>query len=195
MKLKVFFPISKDLVKIFASEVPSQKTIYDAVDFFKKEIFPKKKFKKFEKKIKDILLRNIINLHDEEGIDKEKIKILLKEIKNGKDILCSGLPNIKLVKMKKELILFDGHHSLLAYILGGKKYLKEIPHLVVENKKEDKIKVFFGEHASKLKNKIWRNYVINWYSKKQLCKRKRKNIGELFDAIKPFLIRESVIEN
>lgn len=49
---------------------------------------------------------------------------MVKQIRTGKDILSpKGLPNIKLVKTEQsEWILFDGHHSLLAYIIAGKKY-------------------------------------------------------------------------
>ena len=44
---------------------------------------------------------------------------MVKEIKSGNDILSpSGLPNIKLVKTEQsEWILFDGHHSLLSYMI------------------------------------------------------------------------------
>ena len=54
---------------------------------------------------------------------------------------------------------------MLAYIIAGKKYLHEIPHLIVEDSKkgyvfDKEICVFFGEHASKLKNNNWRKYLI-----------------------------------
>ncbi len=47
---------------------------------------------------------------------------MVKQIRSGKDIISpNGLPNIKLVKTEQtEWILFDGHHSLLAYIIGVK---------------------------------------------------------------------------
>ncbi len=116
---------------------------------------------------------------------------MVKQIKSGKDILSpNGLPNIKLGKTEKsEWVLFDGHHSMLAYLIGGKKYLNEVPHLIVEDENgfvtNREILVFFGMHSKKLKDSDWRNHVINWQAPKetQLCKRVQKNIGELLDSI------------
>ena len=64
-----------------------------------------------------------------------QIKTMIKKIKSGKPILSpKGLPNIKLVKTTQtEWILFDGHHSLLAYMITGKTFLHVIPHLIIEN--------------------------------------------------------------
>jgi len=40
-------------------------------------------------------------------------------------------------------------------------------------------------HVNKIRNKNWKNYVINWQApiNKQLCSRIQKNIGELYDAL------------
>ncbi|MHA2400801.1 MAG: hypothetical protein ACXADU_18175 [Promethearchaeota archaeon] len=119
---------------------------------------------------------------------------MVKQIKNGKDILSpSGLPNIKLVKtIQSEWILFDGHHSLLSYMIAGRTNLHEVPHFVVENENghvnEKEILIFFGFHSSKLRDSTWRNFVINWQAPKerQLCKREQKNMGELLDSIRVF---------
>jgi len=119
---------------------------------------------------------------------------MIKQIKSGKDILSpNGLPNIKLVKTEQsEWVLFDGHHSLLAYMIGGKKYLNQIPHLIIENENghvtDKEILVFFGIHSKKLKDSDWRKHVINWQApkEKQLCKRVQRNIGELLDSINLF---------
>ena len=76
---------------------------------------------------------------------------------------------------------------------SGRKYLHELPHLIVVNEEgfvtNKEVLIFFGQHSSKLRGSDWRNYVINWQMpiKKQLCKRVEKNIGELFDLIKSFL--------
>jgi len=188
--VKLSFPIKKSLVEISVSKIFLKGTIYDIVDFFRDEIFLKRKFKKTIRKIKnDILLGSIINLHDEEGVDFGKIKKMFRQIKSGRDVLSDcGLPNVKLVKTKNnEWVLFDGHHSLLAYMKAGRNYLSQIPCLVIDNEVSDnEINVFFGKHAAELKNKNWRNYVINWKTKKkQLYKRKRKNLGEVFNCI-PF---------
>ncbi|MHA2128033.1 MAG: hypothetical protein ACW99E_22260 [Promethearchaeota archaeon] len=140
---------------------------------------------------KPVLLREIINLHNINGIKNiNQIKTMVTQIKNGKDVLSPlGLPNIKLVKTKQaEWILFDGHHSLLSYMIAGRIYLHEIPHFIVENENghvnEREILIFFGFHSSKLHDSNWRNYVINWqaHKEKQLCEREQKNMGELVDS-------------
>ncbi len=115
---------------------------------------------------------------------------MAKQIKNGKDILSPrGLPNIKLVKTKQsEWILFDGHHSLLSYMIAGRKYLNKVPHFVVENSSgyvsDKEILIFFGLHSLKLNDFNWRFYLLNWQAprEKQLCKREQKNMGELIDS-------------
>ena len=59
----------------------------------------------------------------------DQIRTMVKQIKSGKEILSPrGLPNIKLVKTKQsEWILFDGHHSLLSYMIaGGHIYMKSL---------------------------------------------------------------------
>ncbi len=81
---------------------------------------------------------------------------------------------------------------MLAYIIGDKKFLNEIPHLIIENENghvtDKEILVFFGIHSKKLKDSDWRKYVINWQApkEKQLCKRMQRNIGELLDSINLF---------
>jgi len=162
-------------------------TIYDTVDQFENEIGSKTK--KTIKEIKKlVLLREIINLHNIEGIKSiNQIRIMVKQIKSGKEILSPrGLPNIKLVKTKySEWIVFDGHNSLLSYMIAGRTYLHEVPHFVVENKSgyvnDKEILIFFGLHSSKLHDSNWRNYVINWQAprEKQLSKREQNNMGEL----------------
>lgn len=169
-------------------------TIYDTVDQFEKELCSK--IKETIEEVKElVLLREIINLHNIDGIKSmNQIRTMVKEIKSGNDILSpSGLPNIKLVKTEQsEWILFDGHHSLLSYMIAGRTYLHEVPHLVIEdengqvNSKE--ILVFFGIHSKKVNDSNWRKYVINWQApkEKQLCKREQNNMGELLDLISTF---------
>lgn len=191
--VKLVYPHSQNRgwVEESVSTIDS-KTIYDAVDLFE-EIFLKSKIKKSVKNVKNkILLRDIVNLHNNEGIKTiSQIKSMIGQIEQGEDILSEkGLPNIRLVKdTNNKWILFDGHHSMLAYIYSGKKYLSEIPHLIVEDKggyvSDKDIHVFFGKHAARLEDKNWRDYVINWQAQKekQLCKRRQNNMGELFEAI------------
>ncbi|MFH1323888.1 MAG: hypothetical protein ABIH64_01435 [Nanoarchaeota archaeon] len=182
-----------DSISISVSKVPFIKkdmSIYETVAFFEQKIFPKIKTskKRVSNKIK---LRDIVNLHNDDGIRKiSQIESMLNQINSGKDVLMpSNLPNIKLVKTKKsEFVLFDGHHSLLAYMISGMKYLHEVPHLIVENKhghvsaKEISV-FFFGRHSEKLKD--WRKYAINWQApkEKQLCKRIQDNLGEVLDSL------------
>ena len=166
-------------------------TIYDTVNQFEKEVGSK--IKKTIKQVKEpVLLREIVNLHNINGIkNKNQIRTMVKEIKSGNDILSpSGLPNIKLVKTaQSEWILFDGHHSLLSYMIAGRTYLHEIPHIVVEDENghvdNKEILVFFGIHSKKLNDSNWRNYVINWQApnERQLCIREQNNMGELLDSI------------
>ncbi|MHA2269435.1 MAG: hypothetical protein ACXAB8_16680 [Promethearchaeota archaeon] len=167
-------------------------TIYNTMAQFEKEIGSKLN-ETFKEVKKPVLLREIINLHDSNGIKSvSQIRTMVQKIKNGKDILSPrGLPNIKLVKTKQsEWVLFDGHHSLLSYMIAGRKYLHEVPHFVVENSSgyvnDKEILIFFGLHSIKLHYSNWRNYVINWQAPrdKQLCIRKQNNMGDLIDSIK-----------
>ncbi len=169
-------------------------TIYDTVEQFEKEFGSK--IKETIKEVKKlVLLREIINLHNINGIKSmNQIRTMVKQIKSGKDILSPrGLPNIKLVKTKQsEWVLFDGHHSLLSYMIAGKTYLHEVPHFIVENENghvnDKEILIFFGIHSKILNDSDWRKYVINWQAPKegQLCKREQKNMGELLDSISVF---------
>ncbi len=187
-----------DMIKVSKSIIELPKldmSIYDIVDYFEQNIILK--IKMTEERIETkVQLRDIINLHNNTGIkDISQIKSMIVKIKSKKDILHpSTLPNIKLVKAKdNDWVLFDGHHSVLAYMSLNKKYLHEIPHLIVENEHgyvlNRDILVFFGPHAGELTESTWRNYVINWQElkEKQLCKRIQKNMGELFDSLKSLI--------
>ena len=196
--IKLSYPLkSLDSVNTFSETIPaSAKDIYKAVNFFEKSIFSDKIKLKIEKIGKKIPLMRIITLHNKDGIkDIQQIKGMIRQIESEKDILHpSRLPNIKLVQTKEnELVLFDGHHTMLAYMSAGRKYLHELPHLIVVNEErfvnDKEVLIFFGQHSSKLRGSDWRNYVINWQIpiNRQLCKRVQKNIGELFDLIKSFL--------
>ena len=185
-----------NLISIYRFSVPFTKThmtIYDIVDFFKEE-FVNKKIKAVDQRVMDkIQLKNIINLHNSSGIKSIfQINDMVLQIKSGKEILSpSEISNIKLVKTtREEMVLFDGHHSMLAYMAAGRKYLNEIPHLIVEDGKnecvsDEEILVFFGKHSTKIKASTWREYVINWQApeQKQLCKSVQKNMGELLDSL------------
>ena len=139
--VKLIYPYkSKDgnLTRISSLKVllrNENSTIYNTMAQFEKELSSKLNEIINEVKI-PVFLREVINLHNINGIKSmNQIRIMVKQIKNGKDVLSPrGLPNIKLVKIKQsEWILFDGHHSLLSYMIAGRKYLHEVPHFVVEN--------------------------------------------------------------
>ncbi len=194
--VKLIYPVKSkegNLTRITSLKVllrNENSTIYNTIARFEKEI--DSKLNETVKEVKKmVLLREVINLHNINGIKNvNQIRSMVKQIKNGKDILSPrGFPNIKLVKTKElEWILFDGHHSLLSYMVAERKYLHEVPHFVVENSSgyvnDKEILIFFGLHSSKLHNSNCRNYVINWQAprEKQLCKREQNNIGELIDS-------------
>jgi hypothetical protein len=198
--VKLVHPLkSKDmnLTRVSIVKVPLKNkgdSIYDTVDRFEKELGSK--IKGITEQAKElVLLGGIINLHNVDGIKSmNQIETMVKKIKSGKDILSpSGLPNIKLVKTKQsEWILFDGHHSFLSYMIAGRTWLHEIPHLVVADENgyvsSKEILVFFGAHSKKLNDSNWRKHVINWQApeERQLCKREQNNMGELLDLINKF---------
>lgn len=195
--IKLSYPIkSSDSVHTYSENILDTKNLYETVDSFEKNVFSDKIKLKTEKNSVETSLRLIVNLHNKDGIkDMLQIKKMIQQIESEKNILHpSSLPNIKLVKTKEnKFVLFDGHHSILAYMFTGRKYLHEVPYLIVLNEQgyvtDKEILVFFGQQSSKLKEKNWSNYVINWQMpiNKQLCKRVQKDVGELFDSIKSFL--------
>lgn len=182
--VKLFHPKDKNyLLEILKKDM----NIYDTVDFFKKN---KSKAIPSKEIIERILLKDIINLHNDTGIQSiDRIKSMIKAIRQGKEILSDEkkIPNVRLVKTKdNKHVLFDGHHSMLAYMFCGRQYLHKIPHIIVEDEDkcitDEEIKVFFGEHADKAD---WKEHTINWQEEKekQLCKRIQKNMGELMYSI------------
>ena len=181
--MRILKVVDKHYISI--SKIPIKGTIYDTVDYFRDK---KPIINIYETKPEKVLLRDIINLHNNDGIQSlSQIKTMIKDIESGNHIFKHKLPNVKIVKTNKnEVILFDGHHSMLACIATGKKNLDEIPHIVVENEDgyvtDKEIEVFFGKH----KIEDWRNFTINWQNpdEKQLCGRMQKNMGQLFDAVK-----------
>jgi len=205
--VKIFYTSKKtkkkkgaSLVESFTSGITSskEKNIYDIVEIFREKMIAdsltiqKNLILEYSKNI--IPLKSLINLHNADGIKNiSQVKEMIEKITSGKSILTpEDLPNIKLVKtLDNEWVLFDGHHSMLAYMFAGKKYLDETPHLIVldrENKgfKDEEIHVFFGKYAPMLKGKNWRFFVINWGASEQhqLQSRRQKNMGELFNSFK-----------
>ena len=177
------------------SQVPlNSKTtsVYETVETYEKLIFPRIQTQVIKVSKKRIPIRSLINIHDENGIkDIGQIKNFVPVIKSGGNIVKSdGLPNIKLARLRgNDFLVFDGHHSILAYMATGKIFIDEIPYIVVSGSrgylKNVEILVFWGHHAARIPVKNWRNFVINWQdSQNQITIRTRRNMGELFDVIK-----------
>ena len=173
--------------------------IYDSVSFLVNNRFLVQEGDDILKKLdRKISLKTIINIHNDDGIrDTELVLSLAESIKLGEHIHSVGIPNIKLVITKeKALLLFDGHHSMLAYMLVGKRYLHEIPHMIIHDEdlgyiQDCDILIFYGDHSKKIKNGNWRQYVINWQAAKenQLSIRVQNNMGELFQAMRLTLFK------
>jgi hypothetical protein len=194
---RTVFPcgLSSDPVVVVSTwrvPVPAARpSIYHTVDFVERLLFRGRcgSLKRIEERIP---LRSIIALHNVDGIrDVAQIKAMLRQIRAGGDVLHStGLPNVKLVStVDGEWVLFDGHHTMLAYMGAGKDYLDEIPHLIVHNGcgcvSDGEILVFFGTHSRELTASTWRAHAINWQAPhgSQLCKRVQDNMGELFESL------------
>lgn len=170
--------------------------IYGLVEEFRETIFPELGVEDFRRaEIRNPLeLERVVNLHDEDEImARDYLEEMLEKIRAGKEIIMDdGLPNVKVTETSKgETVLFDGHHTTLAYMLAGRKYLTEIPHLKVLNPvrsgfSDREIHVFFGKHSQKLTDKNWRDYVISWNKpeEEQLKPRLRSDMGELLQAVR-----------
>jgi len=172
----------------------SAEDIYQVVKTFKDNLETKSFNEMFNEEINknEVLLSSIINLHNKEGICcLKKIIKMIDYIKKGGNIFEDRKwPNIKLAKMEGgKLVLFDGHHSLLSYMAARRKYLWEIPHLLVSNENsnaendwttDSEIKVVFGNLDGN-----WKKEVVNWQASpgEQLCIRREKNMGELFTSL------------
>ncbi|UCH09795.1 MAG: hypothetical protein JSU61_11350 [Fidelibacterota bacterium] len=166
-------------------------TIYDAVDFFERSLFvtvPRRR----EQVTGRVRLREILNLHNVDGMrDVPQIRGMISQIRAGGDVLhATGLPNVKIVASRRgEWVLFDGHHTTVAYMATGRRYLDEIPHLIVREGpdpvKDSGILVFFGSHSKRLTPSTWRNYVINWQAppEGQLCARIESTMCGLFESL------------
>ena len=167
-------------------------TIYECIERLS-QVYDNEKKKCHYSIVNNVSLSEIINLHNSNGIqDLSRIHSMFSDLNNGKELLMENeLPNIKLVVTRVgKLVLFDGHHTLISYMIAGRKLLSDVPHIIVINKNfgfvtDKEIHIFFGEHASKLENKDWRDYVINCQAteEKQLCNRIQRNMGELVDLI------------
>lgn len=134
-------------------------------------------------------LSDIMPIHNLSGLrDLGQIRQMQEKIAQGSHILENdGLPNIKfVVAPNNKLLVFDGSHSLLAYLNAGKKVLSEIPYLVVAGENltpitVEEMAVFFPERSRSLVTKDWFKYVVNWQAEPemQLEKRNVNSLAEL----------------
>ncbi len=185
---------NRNVIVYCKSQIPlpnKTTTIYETVEIYERKFLPHLQTAYIDISPR-ILLRTLINIHNDDGIKNiPQIANFSLKIKKGGDIVqSSGLPNIKLARLRsKDLLVFDGHHSLLSYLAAGKIFLDEIPHIIVSGDKgflkNEEILVFWGHHAPKIPAKNWGLFVINWQNpeNKQLCPRIQRNMGELFDAL------------
>lgn len=167
MKILVYHPE----LGIYIEE-SEEENIYDAV----LNLTPKY----LEGNCVNIDFKKVINLHDENYFSNKKITSMKKAISKGEHIFEGQLPNIKILRSKQGDILFDGHHTLLAYLLEGKLY-KEIPYILIEV--EGKEKQPFLEHQNSIDD--WKEVVIDWNlpPNEQIVKRIRRNIGEVLENL------------
>jgi hypothetical protein len=166
-------------------------SVYDTVEFLERALFcggPGT----VERAGERTPLGSIVTLHNADGIrDIAQIEDMIRQIRAGGEILHhTGLPNVKLVVTEDgEHVLFDGHHTVLAYMAIGRDYLEEIPHLIVHGEEgwvaDRDILVFFGDHSRELLASNWREHVVNWQEPydRQLCRRAHEDMGEVFDSL------------
>jgi hypothetical protein len=162
------------------------------VDFFEQTLFPVLP-RRIRPANERISLGQLMNMHNPEGMrDIPQIRGMLQQIKGCDDVLhATGLPNVKLVTTSRgEWVLFDGHHTTIAYMANGRRYLDELPHLLVHHRGREPIPdsdilVVFGSHAPLLSTSIWRDYTINWQAppEEQLAHRAQSSMRGLFDIL------------
>ena len=134
----------------------------------------------------------VLPIHNSSGIrDQEQISQMQENLKVGQDILeRDQLPNIKLVVApNQKLLLFDGHHSLLSYFYHGKRFMREIPYIIIssENYREvssEEISYFFPENSREEIMKDWKRFTVNWQA----------NVGEQLEVRKVYSIADLASE-
>jgi hypothetical protein len=174
----------------FREEIVS---IFKAVEYMEKNFYDRKIVSN-NAEFSSVMLRNIINLHELSGTDVvSRIRETTAHITSGRNILVKGKwPLIKLVQtVNRKLVLFSGHHALLAYMAAGRRVLGEVPHLYVHNEERnfitnEEMHEFFGRLGMQIRNGYWKGYTIKWKKAgyRQIQRRATHNMGELFDSLK-----------
>ncbi len=135
-------------------------------------------------------LEEIIPIHNPDGIKEiNQISKMVNQILHQRKAIFEpdGAPNLKLVVVPgNRLILFDGHHSILAYILSGKKTLADTAHLIISANDggpitPEEISYFFPENTRGEIIKDWDKYVVNWQAKgsNKIAQRSVESVGDL----------------
>lgn len=165
-------------------------SIYDSVEGFER-LFDTLEAQ-LEEADESVSLRDIINLHNATGIKSLAQIVGLTQAMNthSSSTPPPWVSNVKIVISKRdEWVLFDGHHTMLAFMKVGKVYLHEVPYTLVcdfaGNVSDEEISTFFGEHGKRIDD--WRPYTINWQAPEasQLESRIQDNMGELIDSLRP----------
>ncbi|MBS3766067.1 hypothetical protein KGY71_06065 [Candidatus Bipolaricaulota bacterium] len=202
-KVELVLPVDRDestqgnFKRNFISEVSSgsREDIYGLVERFREEVFPELEEEDLRAVEVDhpMALEDVINLHNRsEIVGRSDVKEMLEKVKSGREILMpDGAPNVKVTETKQgNVVLFDGHHTLLAYMLAGNEFLSQVPHIRVNDQDRsgfdhEEILCFFGEHADKLEGDDWRDYTVSWTKPEaeQLEPRKWNDMGELLEAL------------
>lgn len=131
-------------------------------------------------------------IHNVGGLrDASQITKMVDSIKADQHVLDSGeLPNVKLIVAPDgRLLLFDGHHTLIAYYQHGHRQLGEVPHLVISDPDDGPVTVselvpFFPLSEKEKVLNAWQDYAVNWQqpTAQQLEPRQVFNFAELADA-------------
>lgn len=148
--------------------------------------------------VNPIPLKSIIPIHNRTGLrELEQIISMIKTIKDGKHILHNNnLPNMKLIIAPNgRFVLFDGHHTALSNMFCDKKWLHQVPYLLVSREGQAvtalEISHFFPEDGREKVIHDWFEHTVNWQAPEgeQIEIRSERTLGDLFRKIKPELKR------
>lgn len=142
--------------------------------------------------IVDTPVGEVLTIHNPEGLrDPSQVIKMADQLEKGREVFHeNGLPNVKLIiTPDKRLLLFDGHHSILAHLRFGHKTLKEVPHLVFSSSDfgpttAREIARFFPPSDRDKIEQNWFGWTVNWQSdKEKTTARRLATIGQLADAL------------
>lgn len=138
------------------------------------------------------LISDILSIHNPEGLrDPKQVAKMTAQLKSGQEVFHeNGLPNVKLIVAPDgRLLLFDGHHSILAHLQVGHKTLKEVPHIVFSAAEfgpitAKEIARFFDPGDQNKIEDNWFGWTVDWQSTgDKTVARRVETIGQLADAL------------